>query len=311
MPQVHPDGAPVEKTPTELAQPQHDSSQREQSEPDTANAAWEILEYRENACFCIKREWCIRRVLTLLVRNVWFERLSLTMIGLNCVTLALYNPKDTDCETKKCQVLETLEMSFTLFFAVEMTCKMVAMGVYGDNSYLSTGWNRLDCVIVLFGLVDLLPFDSISGVTALRALRALRPLRTINKLPGLRILITLLLETLPMMGNVCLLALFLITVFAIIGIQMWGGVYRQRCENLSTGLSYDPDGFGLANSYVCSTEDQAGWLRCAAAVAAACIDRGRVDSCTPTDIYGNALANYSSYTHCGTVTGLLSHLSEY
>ena len=54
----------------------------------------------------------------------------------------------------------------------------------------------------------------------LRMARVLRPLRAINRLPGLRILIKLILETLPMLGSVVLLCLFLFVVFSILAVQV-------------------------------------------------------------------------------------------
>ena len=46
---------------------------------------------------------------------------------------------------------------------------------------------------------------------------------------GMRILVMLLLDTLPMLGNVLLLCFFVFFIFGIIGVQMWAGLLRQRC----------------------------------------------------------------------------------
>ena len=48
-------------------------------------------------------------------------------------------------------------------------------------------------------------------------------------LSGIRILVTLLLDTLPMLGNVFLLCVLILMVFAIIGVQLWQGILRNRC----------------------------------------------------------------------------------
>ena len=48
-------------------------------------------------------------------------------------------------------------------------------------------------------------------------------------LPGMRILVMLLLDTLPMLGNVLLLCFFVFFIFGIIGVQLWAGLLRQRC----------------------------------------------------------------------------------
>lgn len=47
--------------------------------------------------------------------------------------------------------------------------------------------------------------------------------------PGMRILVMLLLDTLPMLGNVLLLCFFVFFIFGIIGVQLWEGILRQRC----------------------------------------------------------------------------------
>lgn len=46
---------------------------------------------------------------------------------------------------------------------------------------------------------------------------------------GIRILVTLLLDTLPMLGNVFILCVLILMVFSIIGVQLWQGVLRGRC----------------------------------------------------------------------------------
>lgn len=218
-----------------------------------------------------------------LLEHPWFERVAMGVIFMNCVTLALYDPTDADCETEKCKVLYWLENAFTVFFVLEMFVKWLAMGVWGEGAYLSDPWNRLDCAIVLLGVIDWMPFLSLGGLTLFRALRALRPLRTINKLPGLRVLITLLLDTLPMMANIFGLCCLIVLVFSIVGVQLWKGVYRQRCF-ITQDQYYDPDGFGLAPSYTCSTSDNNGWVEC-----------------PPVDQYERPIASVSGYTGCTTV----------
>lgn len=45
----------------------------------------------------------------------------------------------------------------------------------------------------------------------------------------MRILVMLLLDTLPMLGNVLLLCFFVFFIFGIVGVQLWAGILRQRC----------------------------------------------------------------------------------
>ena len=46
---------------------------------------------------------------------------------------------------------------------------------------------------------------------------------------GIRILVALLLDTLPMLGNVLAICTLIFVVFGIIGVQLWQGVLRNRC----------------------------------------------------------------------------------
>lgn len=60
---------------------------------------------------------------------------------------------------------------------------------------------------------------------------------------GMRILVTLLLDTLPMLGNVLLLCFFVFFIFGIVGVQLWSGLLRNRCflgEDVRTYATLKP-----------------------------------------------------------------------
>lgn len=61
---------------------------------------------------------------------------------------------------------------------------MVAMGVYGKNTYLADSWNRLDFFIVLSGALEYCLNVENLNLTAIRTIRVLRPLRAINRIPS-------------------------------------------------------------------------------------------------------------------------------
>ncbi|KAF3853180.1 hypothetical protein F7725_013868 [Dissostichus mawsoni] len=58
-------------------------------------------------------------------------------------------------------------------------------------------------------------------------------------LQGMRILVTLLLDTLPMLGNVLLLCFFVFFIFGIVGVQLWAGLLRNRCFLGNFSMIYD------------------------------------------------------------------------
>ena len=96
-------------------------------------------------------EW--RLICLRMIANDWFERVSMTAILINCITLGMYHPcADEVCLRPKCKMLQMFDDIIYAFFALEMLIKMTAMGVRGTkNAYLSTPWNRLDFFIVISG----------------------------------------------------------------------------------------------------------------------------------------------------------------
>ena len=84
----------------------------------------------------------------------------------------------------------------------------------------------------------------------------------------MRILVTLLLDTLPMLGNVLLLCFVLFSIFGIVGVQLWKGVLRNRCYlDYNTSLInnswlnefYQPDNL---DNFICSEPGTSGMTKC-------------------------------------------------
>ncbi|XP_068160962.1 voltage-dependent T-type calcium channel subunit alpha-1G isoform X3 [Antennarius striatus] len=164
------------------------------------------------------------------------------VILLNCVTLGMFHPcEDIDCDSERCKILQDFDDFIFAFFAIEMVIKMVALGIFGKKCYLGDTWNRLDFFIVVAGMLEYsLNLQNVS-FSAVRTVRVLRPLRAINRVPSMRILVTLLLDTLPMLGNVLLLCFFVFFIFGIVGVQLWVGRLRNRCfveDTFDFPLSY-------------------------------------------------------------------------
>ncbi|XP_058262463.1 voltage-dependent T-type calcium channel subunit alpha-1G isoform X8 [Hemibagrus wyckioides] len=210
------------------------------------------------------RSWCLK-----MVCNPWFERASMLVILLNCVTLGMFHPcEDSDCDSERCKILEDFDDFIFAFFAVEMVIKMVALGIFGKKCYLGDTWNRLDFFIVLAGMLEYsLNLQNVS-FSAVRTVRVLRPLRAINRVPSMRILVTLLLDTLPMLGNVLLLCFFVFFIFGIVGVQLWAGLLRNRCflpVNFSVPQSVDLPNYyhdDDESPFICSLMGDNGMRHC-------------------------------------------------
>ncbi|KAK6111561.1 Ion transport family protein [Brugia pahangi] len=233
--------------------------------------------FTEPALYCLRqavppRSWALRMVM-----NPWFDRITMFVILVNCVTLGMYRPcEDNDnCTTYRCYVLSTIDHIIFAYFAIEMMIKIVALGFYGSAAYLSDTWNRLDFFIVCAGCAEYLLQEYLGNInlTAIRTIRVLRPLRAVNRIPSMRILVNLLLDTLPMLGNVLLLCFFVFFIFGIVGVQLWAGLLRNRCvislpkinadidvSDISLTRYYIPEDTSL--EYICSQADSSGLHTC-------------------------------------------------
>ncbi|XP_032125359.1 voltage-dependent T-type calcium channel subunit alpha-1H isoform X4 [Sapajus apella] len=194
------------------------------------------------------------------------------VIMLNCVTLGMFRPcEDVECGSERCNILEAFDAFIFAFFAVEMIIKMVALGLFGQKCYLGDTWNRLDFFIVMAGMMEYSLDGHNVSLSAIRTVRVLRPLRAINRVPSMRILVTLLLDTLPMLGNVLLLCFFVFFIFGIVGVQLWAGLLRNRCfldsafvrnNNLTFLRPYYQTEEGEENPFICSSRRDNGMQKC-------------------------------------------------
>uniref|UniRef100_A0A8C9VSY6 Voltage-dependent T-type calcium channel subunit alpha-1H n=1 Tax=Scleropages formosus TaxID=113540 RepID=A0A8C9VSY6_SCLFO len=223
--------------------------------------------------FCLKqtsrpRSWCLR-----LVCNPYpSPHVSMLVILLNCVTLGMFQPcEDIKCQSDWCTILQAFDDFIFAFFAVEMVIKMMALGIFGQKCYLGDTWNRLDFFIVMAGMMEYSLDGHNVSLSAIRTVRVLRPLRAINRVPSMRILVTLLLDTLPMLGNVLLLCFFVFFIFGIVGVQLWAGLLRNRCfledslkstYNLSFLSPYYKPEETEDTPFICSSHRENGMLRC-------------------------------------------------
>ena len=169
----------------------------------------------------------------------------------NCVCLAVANPdSDLSKEAQLWNPFELLEHLFLVIFTSECLLKIVANGlVLHRNAYLRNGWNILDFSIVMIGLVStalsLFNFSQFDA-KALRAFRVLRPLRLISGLPSLQVgscellsmqlilpqvVINSIFKAMVPLFHVALLVLFVILIYAIIGLELFSGILHSACYN--------------------------------------------------------------------------------
>ena len=162
------------------------------------------------------------------IRHYLFDKITTSIILLNCILLTLYRPTE-EHDSKWNSTLDNIDKFFLAAFTLELLLNVVAMGPW---RYVTDPWNFMDFVVVVSGYAELAAGPG-SSVSALRTFRVLRPLRTINSMPGLKLLVNTILGALPLMGNVLVLWVYLFLIFGILGTQMFGGELSKRCVPLT------------------------------------------------------------------------------
>ncbi|KAG7215977.1 hypothetical protein INR49_003498 [Caranx melampygus] len=153
---------------------------------------------------------------------------------------------------------EQVEYVFLVIFTIETFTKILAYGlVMHPSAYIRSGWNLLDFIIVIVGLFSVIAeamTDHKPGeahhaagkpggldVKALRAFRVLRPLRLVSGVPSLQIVLNSIMKAMVPLLHIGMLVMFVIIIYAIIGLELFIGRMHKTCYFMSTGLMVEDD----------------------------------------------------------------------
>uniref|UniRef100_A0A8B9KIG6 Sodium channel protein n=1 Tax=Astyanax mexicanus TaxID=7994 RepID=A0A8B9KIG6_ASTMX len=168
-----------------------------------------------------------------------FSMIIMCTILTNCVFMTFSNPPEWS---------KQVEYTFTGIYTFESLTKIVARGFCIDGfTFLRDPWNWLDFMVISMAYVT--EFVDLGNVSALRTFRVLRALKTISVIPGLKTIVGALIQSVKKLSDVMILTVFCLSVFALIGLQLFMGNLRQKCvfwpiSNLSvTYLANGSKGF--------------------------------------------------------------------
>ncbi|EPY84142.1 sodium channel protein type 1 subunit alpha isoform 4, partial [Camelus ferus] len=118
--------------------------------------------------------------------------------------------------------------TFTGIYTFESLIKIIARGFcLEDFTFLRDPWNWLDFTVITFAYVT--EFVDLGNVSALRTFRVLRALKTISVIPGLKTIVGALIQSVKKLSDVMILTVFCLSVFALIGLQLFMGNLRNKC----------------------------------------------------------------------------------
>uniref|UniRef100_A0A3P9BKG2 Voltage-dependent L-type calcium channel subunit alpha n=1 Tax=Maylandia zebra TaxID=106582 RepID=A0A3P9BKG2_9CICH len=233
------------------------------------------------ALLCLTLKNPIRRACISIVEWKPFEIIILMTIFANCVALAVYIPFPEDDSNATNSNLERVEYLFLIIFTVEAFLKVIAYGLlFHPNAYLRNGWNLLDFIIVVVGLFSAILEQATKGdgatpiggkaagfdVKALRAFRVLRPLRLVSGVPSLQVVLNSIIKAMVPLLHIALLVLFVIIIYAIIGLELFMGKMHKTCVHNLTGTIAEekpapcaPDGAYGRHCKQNGTQCRVGW----------------------------------------------------
>uniref|UniRef100_A0A671YFF1 Sodium channel protein n=1 Tax=Sparus aurata TaxID=8175 RepID=A0A671YFF1_SPAAU len=118
--------------------------------------------------------------------------------------------------------------TFTAIYTFESAIKIFARGFcVVPFTFLRDPWNWLDFSVIVMAYVT--EFVDLGNVSALRTFRVLRALKTISVIPGLKTIVGALIQSVKKLADVMILTVFCLSVFALIGLQLFMGLLRQKC----------------------------------------------------------------------------------
>ncbi|KAL1774925.1 voltage-dependent R-type calcium channel subunit alpha-1E isoform X1 [Sigmodon hispidus] len=169
----------------------------------------------------------------------------LATIIANCIVLALEQHLPEDDKTPMSRRLEKTEPYFIGIFCFEAGIKIVALGfIFHKGSYLRNGWNVMDFIVVLSGILATAGthFNTHVDLRTLRAVRVLRPLKLVSGIPSLQIVLKSIMKAMVPLLQIGLLLFFAILMFAIIGLEFYSGKLHRACFMNNSGIleGFDP-----------------------------------------------------------------------
>ena len=135
------------------------------------------------------------------------------------------------------ELLELLELIFTVFFSAEAFVKIVAEGTKPLH-YFASGWNRFDFFLVLLAAAEQIPSTPMphndEAVGCIRVLRLFRVVKLFNSFPRLHLVTKSLLMSCKQVAWVLIMIFAMNFMFALVAMLMFGRNDPQHFGSFAT-----------------------------------------------------------------------------
>ncbi|XP_065789094.1 sodium channel protein type 5 subunit alpha isoform X3 [Muntiacus reevesi] len=180
-----------------------------------------------NALYVLSPFHPIRRAAVKILVHSLFSMLIMCTILTNCVFMAQHDPPPWT---------KYVEYTFTAIYTFESLVKILARGFcLHAFTFLRDPWNWLDFSVIIMAYVS--ENIKLGNLSALRTFRVLRALKTISVIPGLKTIVGALIQSVKKLADVMVLTVFCLSVFALIGLQLFMGNLRHKCVRNFTILN--------------------------------------------------------------------------
>ncbi|NXM34764.1 SCN5A protein, partial [Oxyruncus cristatus] len=170
----------------------------------------------------------IRRAAIKILLFTLFSMFIMCTILTNCVFMA---QSETPSWNKY------VEYTFTGIYTFESLIKILARGFcMTEFTFLRDPWNWLDFSVIVMAYIT--EFVDLGNVSALRTFRVLRALKTISVISGLKTIVGALIQSVKKLADVMILTVFCLSVFALIGLQLFMGNLRHKCVRDYTTFNF-------------------------------------------------------------------------
>ena len=195
-----------------------------------------------NSFFILSPQNSWRQLAYYLSHHPYTVRFIYVLIVVNAASMAFITPLD-DPDSTQVQIVDISDRVVLGIFTIEMCVRMCALGVcIGDYTYWkSSGWNRLDCLVVLGSIVG--QFAGERGFTAFRAFRAFRIFRAVRYFKSFKDVMSSLKSALSLVADNSAFMGFFFLVFGVLSVDLFQDSLSRWCvseEAYANGVIEEP-----------------------------------------------------------------------